>query len=339
MTDNLNKIFVENKHYIEKLKEKLRGKKVILYGTGKFFKLLKSNDVFENLDVIGVCDKKYLPEDEERKEFGYNVIALEHLTSHKTAYILITTLEPLSVIRALKRLNIEKTIPIIKITAWKSLKFHIKTFFKKTFRARNNTFVYIKTNGKKIYNPKIKNLKVKFVGSNNYIEIQGPILIKEKMYISCINDCKIIINNHNRYRKMKIYAGHNSTVEIGSGTTAEDVIIMLKESQGNRVIIGKNCMLSYGVFIRTDDSHTIYNTTTKQVINVSKDVEIGNHVWLASNCQILKGSAIPSNCVVGTNSVVTKAFNEENCVIAGNPAKVVKRDINWDRRNNRNFPT
>ena len=29
------------------------------------------------------------------------------------------------------------------------------------------------------------------------------------------------------------------------------------------------------------------------------------------------------------NSIVTKSFNEENCVIAGNPAKIVKRNIEW----------
>jgi len=31
-------------------------------------------------------------------------------------------------------------------------------------------------------------------------------------------------------------------------------------------------------------------------------------------------------------SVVTKPFEESNIILAGNPAKIVKRNINWDRR-------
>lgn len=39
---------------------------------------------------------------------------------------------------------------------------------------------------------------------------------------------------------------------------------------------------------------------------------------------ILKGVSIGKNYVVGGGSVVTKSF-PDNCVIGGNPARVVKR--------------
>ena len=34
-------------------------------------------------------------------------------------------------------------------------------------------------------------------------------------------------------------------------------------------------------------------------------------------------------CIVGAMSVVTKAFDEKHSVIAGNPAKICKRNILW----------
>ena len=55
-----------------------------------------------------------------------------------------------------------------------------------------------------------------------------------------------------------------------------------------------------------------------------KPVEIGENVFIGCNCIILKGSKIGNNCVVGAGSVVSGQF-EDNCVIAGNPAKVIKR--------------
>ena len=40
--------------------------------------------------------------------------------------------------------------------------------------------------------------------------------------------------------------------------------------------------------------------------------------------QILKGTQLGDGCVVGAGAVVSGKF-EENCVIAGNPAKVIRK--------------
>lgn len=49
-------------------------------------------------------------------------------------------------------------------------------------------------------------------------------------------------------------------------------------------------------------------------------------------CIILKGSQISNNTVVGAGTIVTKKYEEPNCILAGNPAKIVKRNIDWDRK-------
>jgi acetyltransferase-like isoleucine patch superfamily enzyme len=48
-------------------------------------------------------------------------------------------------------------------------------------------------------------------------------------------------------------------------------------------------------------------------------------VWIAANTTILKGTKICDNTVVASNSLLNKEFQEGNCIIAGSPAKVVKR--------------
>ena len=44
----------------------------------------------------------------------------------------------------------------------------------------------------------------------------------------------------------------------------------------------------------------------------------------------LRYAKIPDNSIVAHSAIVTKPFEERNVVIAGNPAKIVKRGINWN---------
>ncbi len=53
---------------------------------------------------------------------------------------------------------------------------------------------------------------------------------------------------------------------------------------------------------------------------------IGENVWIGSCVRICKGVTIGDNAVIAANSVVTKNV-PANCIAAGNPAKIVKTDI------------
>ena len=89
-------------------------------------------------------------------------------------------------------------------------------------------------------------------------------------------------------------------------------------------------MFSFDVEIACTDTHAITDLEGN-LINIGKRIEIGSHVWICKEVKILKNTKIPNNCIVAQNSIVTKKFDKENCVIAGNPAKVVKENINWSR--------
>ena len=55
-----------------------------------------------------------------------------------------------------------------------------------------------------------------------------------------------------------------------------------------------------------------------------KDVTIGDNVWIGNDCKILKGVNIGNNSIISINSVVKNNI-PENCIAAGNPAKVITK--------------
>lgn len=59
---------------------------------------------------------------------------------------------------------------------------------------------------------------------------------------------------------------------------------------------------------------------------LKKPIIIGDNVWIGENARICKGVTIGNNSIVAANSVVTKDV-PDNCIAAGNPAKIVKTDV------------
>lgn len=79
--------------------------------------------------------------------------------------------------------------------------------------------------------------------------------------------------------------------------------------------IGNNCRLQSGVNIGTKPGYH------------DKAPIIGNNVYIGPGAKIYGDIIIPSNTIIGANSVVNKSFDKENIAIAGIPAKIVKENI------------
>lgn len=91
---------------------------------------------------------------------------------------------------------------------------------------------------------------------------------------------------------------------------------------GSDVLTGWNCVFIDG------DGHQVVDEDSK-LVNPSQDIVVGNHVWFASYASVLKGSTLPDNCIVAFKANVSGSFCEENTIIGGNPAKIIKKNINW----------
>lgn len=130
--------------------------------------------------------------------------------------------------------------------------------------------------------------------------------------------------------------GECGTLEIGDLTTIEEAHLAVTEN-GRSIKLGHDCMLAYGIEVRTGDSHSVLDAATARRINPPADVVIGDHVWIAAHVLILKGCSIGKHSIIGTGAVVTKADGLQGVIYAGNPARIIKNGITWDRKRLR-FP-
>ncbi len=157
-------------------------------------------------------------------------------------------------------------------------------------------------------NPKLLHISALIKGSNNYIEIKS------------VKDISRI--------EISIFA-NSATLQIGHIEYIVGAYFRI-DDDGVKISVGDDCMFSHTVDIWAGDAHKIYDLATNERINPGKDVTIGNHVWIGRYASVNKGAVIPDGCVVGANSFVNKVFDEKNCIIAGTPAKIVKRNIRWE---------
>ena len=93
------------------------------------------------------------------------------------------------------------------------------------------------------------------------------------------------------------------------------------------ISIGEGCAISWFCQFLDEDFHTI-EYDNKKVIG-DPTIVISDNVWIGCYVNVFKGTFIAKGCVVAANAVVRGIFDEENCLIAGNPARVVKKNISW----------
>lgn len=178
-------------------------------------------------------------------------------------------------------------------------------------------------------------LKCKFdiIGNNNEIIIEESTLFNNVTFNIRGNNNMIWISKRVAFNKggLLYIEDENCEIKIGERTTFEDVHLAVTEPK-SKITIGEDCMFAYDIDLRTGDSHSILDSTTMKRTNYARNVEIDDHVWVASHVSILKGVKLLKNTVVATRSVVTKSFEKEGILIGGTPVKVLKEGITWDRK-------
>lgn len=104
------------------------------------------------------------------------------------------------------------------------------------------------------------------------------------------------------------------------------------------IIIGRDCMFSSKIVCHAGDGHSIYNVENSERVNYIREqydsdkfrIVLGEHVWVGFQAFLLAGTNVGSGSIIGARTLVNKAF-PNNVIIAGNPGKVIKKDIGWSR--------
>ena len=113
-----------------------------------------------------------------------------------------------------------------------------------------------------------------------------------------------------------------ATISIGNNVGISGATIYARKG----ITIGDNTNIGGNTKILDNDFHPIDPQARiaddKEKIGTAP-VVIGENCFIGCNALILKGTQLGNNCVVGAGAVVSGKF-EDNCVIAGNPAKVIR---------------
>lgn len=149
----------------------------------------------------------------------------------------------------------------------------------------------------------------------------GLMSVRKMFYRLCFNIGKKPVIDYDVHlsRSHKIATG---TIKIGKNVLLSKHVEI--DYSGN-VLIGDNVWLSEGVRIFSHN-HLLTETRTKDVKKnlVTNKLVIEDNVWIGANAVILPNvTFIGKNAVIGAGSIVTKNVSE-NCIVAGNPARLIR---------------
>ncbi|MDQ6693226.1 MAG: acyltransferase [Chloroflexota bacterium] len=112
-----------------------------------------------------------------------------------------------------------------------------------------------------------------------------------------------------------------SRITVGSGSRLNGVGAMAY----TQISFGPRCIVGSAIVV-DNDFHPLEpakrHDPTAPI--TAAPIKIGENVWLAGQCAVLKGVTVGDNSVVGFRAVVSGNV-PANVVVAGNPARIVKR--------------
>ena len=193
----------------------------------------------------------------------------------------------------------------------------IYSFFRPTIVKGQNNTVSIRS--------KRHNFYVRIYGDNNTIDIGEGSRLKNTRITMMGSNNHVIAEDGSKFDgPCSISLDGNAILYIGRNSGIRGVKFIVKDGT---ITIGRNCIFSYDILLRNTDGHKILDNEG-DVTNQPQDITIEDHVWICERCTILKGVTIKTDSVVAFGSVVTKDCPPHS-IMAGNPARVVKRNINW----------
>ena len=176
-------------------------------------------------------------------------------------------------------------------------------------------------------NTRVDDIAIFITGSRNHI-VLGSSSVRKSAIALFGDSNRVVIGGAGAYQSLDIICEDSGNEVLINERTEVAGATELIAIEGTRIVVGEGCLFSGRISVRTGDSHSVIDLEGRRV-NCSKDVIFGNRVWVGQGVTVLKGASVGHSCVLGASAVVTKKFDAPNCIIAGNPAKVVREGIDW----------
>lgn len=138
---------------------------------------------------------------------------------------------------------------------------------------------------------------------------------------------ELLGKSENAWINPPFYCDYGFNIEVGKNLFANYNCTILDVA---KVTIGDNVLIAPNVSIYTA-GHPLHADTRKTGYEYGAPITIGDNVWIGGNSIILPGVTIGCNSVIGAGSVVTKDVPDWT-VVAGNPARVIRKITDEDRQ-------
>lgn len=169
-----------------------------------------------------------------------------------------------------------------------------------------------------------------FVGEEQAFSTSSAVLLKRGS-----KKTDVILHEHcDMFGVIKSIAGGKVVMHEWSKIGRNSVITAV-----NKIEIGRDTAIASGVEIIDNNTHPINPQDRRYMrhtphgsdersneYSANAPIIIGENVWIGSNARIQKGITIGDNAIIASNSVVTHDV-PANSIAAGNPARIVKTDI------------
>lgn len=135
----------------------------------------------------------------------------------------------------------------------------------------------------------------------------------------------LMINPLGRNLKSMFQIDENAKIVIGDNVGMSCVSLWAKKN----ITIGNNVKLGAGVIIMDSDMHSLdhinrRNFITDEINAKSKEIIIGDDVFIGVSSIITKGIVIGDRSIVAAGSVVVKSIPKDE-IWGGNPAKFLRK--------------
>lgn len=174
----------------------------------------------------------------------------------------------------------------------------------------------------------LKKVDIRITGNNNRVIIEDFCTLQNSSLYIRGNNCTIFVGKWSTLIQADLCTSDdNSQIRIGQKSRILGKTHMAA-IEGTSITIGEDCLFSSDIQFRTGDSHSVLDLQGCR-INPSQDIVLGDHVWVGTRAFVNKGAKVASHSIIGACALVTKAFAESHCALAGVPAKIVKHNVDW----------
>ena len=213
---------------------------------------------------------------------------------------------------------------VASTTKDKILRFLIKRGFRgNRIKIQKDTFINYN-------NVRLRNCKIIVSGKNAVIDFGVNNVLFDCEIRIFGDNCRLELREGNRMEKASLWQEDKvSSISIGSRNRFTGSI-ELAVIEGTALRIGDDNLFSRNIQISTGDSHSLIDLDKRKRINPSRDIILNNHIWVGMHATICKGVTIPDNVIVGRGSILTRPLLEGNVAVAGIPAHIVKKNVDWE---------